>query len=354
MPWHSPFLPLVRQLPAEMAHAFGLSMLKLPLRWAKTVDDPFTWQGLTFRNRIGIAAGFDKNAVALRGLERLGIGFVEVGTILVEPWAGNPDRPRLERLYKTKGIWNKLGFPNEGMEIIAERLKRFPRSRQQGMLVACNIGPHPGHLKACDKPESYLELTRNELIQLIEKLHVETDFFVINLSSPNTVGLRGLLSDPRLTTDLIVPVREKLLSLAAAQNRPIPLLMKLPPDDPEKKPWSADSLRALVMPILEKKACDGFVAVNTSTRLTQAMLQRDAGGVSGGPLLPIAVDTIRLLRSIIGNEMLIVGCGGITQPGDAVLLNKAGAELIELYSGMIYAGPKLPMQCAHMLKENRA
>lgn len=353
MPWHSPFLPLVRKLPAETAHAVGLSLLKLPIRWAKTVDDPFTWQDLTFRNRIGIAAGFDKNAVALRGLERLGVGFVEVGTILVEPWAGNPDRPRLERLYKTKGIWNKLGFPNDGMTIIAERLKRFPRAKRQGMLVACNIGPHPGHLKRCDKPESYLELTRNELIQLIEKLHTETDFFVINLSSPNTAGLRGLLSDPRLTTDLIVPVREKLNSLASAQGRSIPLLMKLPPDDPEKKPWTTESLRTLITPILDKKACDGFVAVNTSTRLTHAMLQGDAGGISGGPLLPIAVDVIRLLRSIIGNEMLIIGCGGITQPGDALLLNKAGAELVELYSGMIYAGPKLPMQCAHMLKENR-
>src|SRR5450432_2371476 len=100
--------PLVRTLPTETAHAFGLGMLKLPIRWAKTVEDPFTWKGLTFRNRIGIAAGFDKNAVALRGLERLGVGFVEGGTILVEPWAGNPDRPRMQRLSEQKGIWNKL------------------------------------------------------------------------------------------------------------------------------------------------------------------------------------------------------------------------------------------------------
>jgi dihydroorotate dehydrogenase len=347
-------LPLARTLPPESAHAFGLSMLKLPLRWAKTVDDHFTWKGLTFRNRIGIAAGFDKDGVALRGLERLGVGFVEVGTILVEPWPGNPDRPRLRRLPSERGIWNKLGFPSKGMNAIAERLRQFPRSDRKGMLVACNIGPHPGHLKSCTTPESYLELTRTELLQLVEKLHSETDFFVINLSSPNTAGLRGLLSDPRLTTELIVPVNEKLKALSSTQGRTIPLLMKLPPDNPDKQPWTTDTLQALVSPILEKKACDGFVAVNTSTRLTKTMLGLDAGGVSGGPLLPIAVETIRIMRTLIGPEMLIIGCGGITQPGDALTLQQAGAELIELYSGMIYSGPGLPAECAKALKEGRA
>ncbi len=345
---------LVRTLPTETAHAFGLGMLKLPIRWAKTVDDPFTWKGLTFRNRIGIAAGFDKNAVALRGVERLGVGFVEVGTILLKPWAGNPDRPRMQRLSEQKGIWNKLGFPSQGVEIVAGRLKQWPRSKRQGMLVACNIGPHPGHLKTCGTPEAYLELARQELLILVEKLFEETDFFVINLSSPNTAGLRGLLSDPRLASLLVKPVHEKLAVLAKKAKRIIPLLMKLPPDDPDKQPWKAASLSAIINPLLATHACDGFVAVNTSTRLTKELLKRDAGGVSGGPLLPVAVESIRLLRSLIDPDMLIIGCGGVTQPGDALTLRHAGSELIELYSGMIYAGPGLPAQCARVLKERRA
>jgi dihydroorotate dehydrogenase len=242
--------PLVRTLPPETAHAFGLAMLKLPIRWAKTVDDPFTWQGLTFRNRIGIAAGFDKNAVALWGIERLGVGFVEVGTILVEPWAGNTDRPRMQRLSEQKGIWNKLGFPSDGVDIVAQRLKQCPRSIRRGMLVACNIGPHPGHLKTCSTPEAYLELARNELLELMEKLFEETDFFVINLSSPNTAGLRGLLSDPRLAELLVKPVHERLALLSKKANRAIPLLMKLPPDDPDKQPWTENSLSAIIHPLL--------------------------------------------------------------------------------------------------------
>lgn len=345
--------PLVRTLPTEWAHAIGLSLLKLPLRWAETVDDPLTWQGLVFRNRIGIAAGFDKNAVALRGLERMGVGFVEVGTVVVEAWPGNSDRPRMERLSTLKGIWNKLGFPSEGMAAVAERLKNYPRSARRGMLVACNIGPHPGHLKGCSTPEAYLDLARIELLSLVEKLYVETDFFVVNLSSPNTAGLRGLLSDPRLASQLVVPIKVKLAELGAQAGRTIPLLMKLPPDDPEKQAWTPATLAPIIAPLHATHACDGYVAVNTSTRMTKELLGRDAGGVSGGPLLPIAIDSIRLLRSLIGTEPMIIGCGGITQSDDAVKLHQAGAQLIELYSGMIYAGPGLPAACALRLKENR-
>jgi dihydroorotate dehydrogenase len=345
--------PLIRCLPPESAHAAGLQLLKLPIRWAKTVDDPFSWYGLTFRNRVGIAAGFDKNATALTGIERLGVGFVEVGTILVEPWPGN-SKPRLQRLTRIKGIWNKLGFPSDGVHAVLERLIRFPKEKRHGMLVACNIGPHPGHLKQCDSPESYLKLARTELQTLIDSLAEHTDFFVINLSSPNTAGLRGLLSDPRLTSELIQPVREKLHSWEQQSGRKLPLLMKLPPDDPDKQTWTDDRLRQLVEPILAARACDGWVAVNTSTKATQMLLQRDSGGVSGAPLLPLAQQVIRQLRGIVGPEMLIVGCGGITKPEHAQQLIHAGSNLVELYSGMIFAGPGLPAACAHYLRENCA
>lgn len=343
--------PLLKMLSPEAAHAFGLAMLKVPVRWAKTCNDPFAWRGLTFRNRVGIAAGFDKNAVGLRGLERMGIGFVEIGTILNNPWPGNPDRPRMERLYEQKGIWNRLGFPSEGVGRVAARLRAYPRNKRQGMVVACNIGPHPGHLKQCSSPESYLTLARTELLQLIEVLHDQADLFVINLSSPNTAGLRGLLSDPRLAAELVLPIKKRLLELGTVAGRTIPLWMKLPPDNPDKQGWTKQTLEPIIAPLLQNEVCDGFVAVNTSTRLTQQLLQRDTGGVSGGPLLPVAVEAIRLLRELTGPDMLIVGCGGITQPADAVTLQQAGAQLVELYSGMIFAGPSLPAACAEMLRK---
>jgi dihydroorotate dehydrogenase len=357
--WYRLLGPLVRLLPPEMAHAVGLKLLQLPLRYASLVNDPWTWQGLTFRNKVGIAAGFDKNAVALDGLERLGVGFVEIGTVLVEPWPGN-DKPRLERLYPQKGIWNRLGFPSDGVKAVIERLERYPKDQRRGMLVFSNIGPHPGHLKSCTTPEAYLLLAREELLHLVKELAPHSDGFVINLSSPNTQGLRGLLSDPRLAQELVLPIREAIA--AAAKQQPYqpealareahattPLLMKLPPDDPDKQAWTEATLRPVLEPLLKSNVCDGFVAVNTSTRLTQSLLNRDLGGVSGGPLLPLAKDCIKLLRSIIGQNKLIIGCGGITQAYDAVQLQQAGAELVELYSGMIFAGPTLPASCAAAL-----
>lgn len=349
MHWYRFARPLIQLLSPETAHAAGLNLLQVPIRWASPPDDPFVWKGLTFRNRVGIAAGFDKNATALAGIERLGVGFVEVGTILVEPWAGNPDRPRLERLYNKRAIWNKLGFPNDGLQAITGRLAAYPASKRRGMIVACNIGPHPGHLKACNSPAEFLKLARAELCQLVDALHKLADCFVVNLSSPNTAGLRGMLSDPRLVSDLVKPLRDHLRQHAERTHRPLPLLMKLPPDDPNKVAWNRESLEPVLAPLLKEQACDGLVAVNTSTRLTQELLQRDAGGISGGPLLPIAIASIELLRSIVGPEMLIIGCGGITEPQHAVQLRQAGAQLVELYSGMIFAGPGLPSACARAL-----
>jgi dihydroorotate dehydrogenase len=345
--------PLIRLLPPELAHQAALLALGLP---APTVwrpcDDPFEWQGLRFRNRLGIAAGLDKNAVAVRGIERLGAGFVEVGTVLVAPWRGNDARPRIKRLTEVEGIWNRLGFPSQGLKRIKVNLKAFPRTKRNGLVVGTNIGPHPGHLSAAPSADIYLDTARQELLHLAEALFEETDFFVVNLSSPNTPGLRILLQGENLCAELVNPVRRTIRRLDTGSHRdhPTPLLVKLPPEDALGNSWTTEALTAVVGPLVENDACDGFVAVNTSVQLARAMGE-DSGGVSGAPLRTTALATVRLLRQIVGDRPLVVGCGGITQPEHAVALVAAGSNLIEVYTGLVYHGPGLVTRCADAVRE---
>jgi dihydroorotate dehydrogenase len=343
--------PIVRSIPPEVAHQLTLTALRLPFpRLWRSADDPFEWRGLRIRNRVGIAAGFDKNAVALRGIEKLGAGFVEVGTILVEPWPGNEARPRVKRFVSTEGIWNRLGFPSHGLERIRRNLKAFPRPARNGLVIGCNIGPHPGHVKAARDPAEYLTVARDELCALVDALFEDADFFVVNLSSPNTPGLRSILQSGDLVERVIIPVRDLIRRPHSKTSRSFetPLLVKLPPEDAERVPWSHESLRALVDPFVAKDACDGFVAVNTSTRLA-AESGEASGGISGAPLRPLALGVVRELREIIGPEGLIVGSGGITMTDHAAEFIDAGSNLVEIYSGLVYRGPGLISNCASAL-----
>jgi dihydroorotate dehydrogenase len=343
---------MMRLAPPELAHQLALRALQLPWlpRW-NLHEDPFDWQGLRFRNRMGIAAGFDKNGVALRGVELLGVGFVEVGTILVKPWRGNELRPRIKRLAPFMGIWNRLGFPSHGLENISRRLKAFPRPARQGLVIGCNIGPHPGNLKGARSVEEYLEISRAESCHLVEALFEDADFFVVNLSSPNTAGLRDLFKREDLATRLVLPVRQVIERLAAGSARPwrTPLLVKLPPEDSDRNSWTSESLRAVVEPIIASEAIDGFVAVNTSSRLA-AELGEEMGGVSGGPLRPVALQVVRQLRQLVGPHALVIGSGGITDPEHAAEFVTAGSNLVEVYSGLVYRGPALLERCAAALR----
>jgi dihydroorotate dehydrogenase len=348
--------PFVRLLPPEFAHALGLNLLKLPIRLApRPPDDPFTFHGLTFRNRVGIAAGFDKNAACLRGIERLGAGFVEVGTILVSPWHGNRVSPRMKRLPNLHAIWNRLGFTSRGLAVAATKLGDFPRQRRRGLIVAANIGPHPGHLKALSSRSDILATTLSEFRHLVDALFLEVDLFVINLSSPNTPGLRSLLQCPELCEKVMMPIRRRIRQLdeQTGRNWPTPLLVKLPPEDENREVWTDDTLRVVTDPLLAVDACDGFVAVNTSTRLAVQHVHYPPpelpGGISGDPLRAEALRVVTMVRRLVGAEKLVIGCGGVMAPADAVALRRAGADLVELYSGMIYAGPGLPARCAQAI-----
>jgi dihydroorotate dehydrogenase len=352
--------PIIKRLPPEFAHRLGLLVLRLPMRLAvRPPDAPFLWRGLRFRNRVGIAAGFDKNGVCLRGIERLGAGFVEVGTVLVSPWKGNPLRPRLARLLALHGLWNRIGFTSHGLEKVQARLAAFPRGVRRGMVVACNIGPHPGNMKKATGPTESLATAREELLRLAEGLFPHADLFVINLSSPNTPGLRSLLQSEELSSTVVLPVRQLLRRLDAAGGRrnPTPLLVKLPPEDAGFSRWSAESLQAVVGPLVEADACDGFVAVNTSSRLaleTVPYASREMpGGVSGAPLRPEALRVIALLRGLVGKDRLLIGCGGIMEPGHVQEFIQAGADLVETYSGLVYQGPGFVAACAAAAKQAR-
>lgn len=346
--------PIIRHIPPELAHQMALVGLRMPAlsRW-ELVTDPFEWHGLRFRNRVGIAAGFDKNGVALRGIELLGSGFVEVGTILVKPWGGNKLRPRVKRIIEIEAIWNRLRLPSHGLERISKNLKAFPQSIRNGLVVGCNIGPHPGNLQAAKSVSDYHSLAYDEMLLMVTVLFDDADFFVVNLSSPNTPELRNLLQCGELSERLFLPLRQAVRRLDSENDRPFPtpFLVKLPPEDADQISWSPESLKAVVGPLIASDACDGFVAVNASSRLA-AEIGEDGGGISGKPLRTTALEVIRNLRQLIGPSRLIVGSGGITAAEHAAEFIDAGSNLVEMYSGLVYRGPGLLSGCAAALREH--
>jgi dihydroorotate dehydrogenase len=345
---------LLRPLGPELAHK--LALLALAARFSLRtphVNDPWPWRGLTFPNRVGVAAGFDKNGFALTGLAEIGAGFAEVGTVLTRPWPGNLLRPRMARLEAEQGVWNRLGFPSRGVAVVADRLARF---RRGDLPLGCNIAPHPLTLRAAGEP-GFARRALAELDELVTALHPWAKFFVVNMSSPNTTGLRGVLYGEGFAQEIVAPLRARLQALARAGGRasPTPLLVKLPPEGPDRAPFTVETLRPLVAPLAHDDVCDGYVAVNTSIGLALAKsphARPDApGGVSGAPLLPLALGAMRALCELARPGQLRIGVGGITRPEDAVALIEAGANLVELYSGMIYRGPRLLWQCADALQE---
>jgi dihydroorotate dehydrogenase len=345
---------LFRPLGPELGHK--LALIGLGARFAVhtvPVSDSWPWRGLVFPNRVGVAAGFDKNGWALSGLAEIGAGFAEVGTILTRPWPGNLLRPRMARLEAQRGIWNRLGFPSIGAPRVAQRLARFRRS---DIVLGCNIAPHPLTIRVAGEP-GFAQRVYRELEQLVEQLHPWARFFVVNMSSPNTSGLRGVLYGEGFAQEIVAPLRARIAQLSRERGhaQPTPLLVKLPPEDPDREPWTATTLRPLVGPLAHEDVCDGYVAVNTSIGLALKLAPHarpDApGGVSGAPLLPLALGALRALSEIALPEQLRIGVGGITQPEDALAMIDAGANLVELYSGLIYQGPTLIGACADALRE---
>ena len=349
--------PLVSLVPSELAHQLGLLALRAPVRWSgPAVQDPFEWRGHRFRNRVGIAAGLDKNGVALRGLAGLGVGFIEVGTVLSRAHPGNAQRPRMRRLPRERALWNRLGFPSQGAARVRDHVAAAPLA---DVGLAVNLAPHPLTVRSAASEPGFAARARAELFEIARLLHPWAAFFVLNASSPNTPGLRRQLEGGGFAQEIVAPLRAELGRLDAAARRLAPtfLLLKLPPEDAEGKPLGAEGLALLVRPFLSTDVCDGFVAINTSAALARAAVSvpegEPGGGVSGAPLRALALEAMQALRALAPAQLRIGG-GGVMGGADALALVEAGAHLVELYSGLVYRGPRLVPECAAALRDARS
>lgn len=283
--------------------------------------------GLRFAHPVGLAAGYDKDGLAWRGLACLGFSHVEVGTVTPLPQAGNPC-PRVFRLVDDQALINRLGFPGRGMEFVASRLAA---QRPNSVVVGVNIGKNKS---------TPLASAADDYLAVLERLYKLCDYVAVNVSSPNTPGLRELQNADYLG-DLLGALVERRDRLQRSTGLRRPLLVKLAPDLDAGE--LATSLRAVVA-----SGVDGVIATNT-TIARPALVSADrgqAGGLSGAPLTVPAVEMMAAVRAAVGPDMPLIGVGGIMGADDARLRLAAGANLVQLYTGLIYGGPGLPSSVA--------
>lgn len=322
--WSRVARPLLFRLDPELAHRIVLTLLTIMPAFGRQNDSDVLEQnlwGMRFVNPLGLAAGLDKDAVALAAWQTLGFGFAEVGTITPRPQPGNP-RPRLWRLPEHRALINRLGFPGLGMEVAARRVERL-RQRRPRMRIGVNLGPNK------DTPP---ERVADDIAALAQRLGPVADFIVINISSPNTPGLREWQAPQHLRTLI---TRAFAGRLEAGANRP-PLLIKLAPD------IDSDQLRLICETAMELRL-NGIVATNTTTAREAVGVRADyPGGLSGQPLKSRAREIISQIYRHAGGALPIIGVGGVASAEDAYGHICAGANLVELYTGLIYEGPGLP------------
>ena len=328
---------LLFRLDAEKAHSVALSALDLAERLGLSgrlaggwVDDPVELMGLRFPNRVGLAAGLDKNADHLDALGALGFGFVEVGTVTPKPQDGNP-RPRLFRLPEAGAIINRMGFNNAGVDHLVDRVRA---SRYDGV-IGINIG------KNLTTP---VERAVDDYLLCLRKVHAHAHYITVNISSPNTPGLRNLQFGTHLD-QLLGSLREEASRLDRESGRRVPLAVKIAPD------MDAEEVR-LVAESLEANGIEAVIATNTTiSREAVAGLPGadEQGGLSGRPVFEPSNTVIRELRRHLP-AMPIIGVGGIDSAQAALAKVEAGADLVQLYSGFIYRGPALVGECARALQ----
>jgi dihydroorotate dehydrogenase len=338
--------PFLFGLDAERAHELTLDAIAAlqgtPLQhlWSQPrVDDPVQLAGLRFPNRVGLAAGLDKNGRCIDGLGAMGFGFVEVGTVTPKAQPGNP-KPRLFRLPQAHALINRLGFNNDGLTAFVDHVCRSRSFRARGGVLGLNIG------KNASTP---IERAADDYLLGLEGVFPHADYVTINVSSPNTKDLRTLQGDAALDA-LLSTLISRRAALSRAQRRQVPLLLKIAPD-------LDDAQLRLIAAAVRRHGIDGVIATNTTVARDAVMglpHANEAGGLSGGPLLEPSNRAIRMLRAELGRRVPIVGVGGVLSAADACAKLDAGADLVQIYTGLIYNGPSLITDCARAMRSFRA
>lgn len=319
--------PLLFQLDPELAHTVTVKSMvlahKLGLLTAHpTAAQPVQCLGLTFPNALGLAAGMDKSASAAEAWGALGFGFVEVGTLTPRPQPGNP-KPRLFRLPEHRALINRMGFNNVGIHAAVERL----RNRHTKAVVGVNIG------KNFDTPN---EKAVDDYIYCLKAAYEVADYIAVNISSPNTKGLRDLQGEESMRA-LIGALKTEQARLEQQHGRHVPIVVKIAPDLEDLH------IEALAR-VFNELAVEGIIATNTTISRAAVVghpLEKEAGGLSGAPVTQRSTEVIKAFRSLLKEEIPIIGVGGIMNGQDAVEKLRAGAKLVQIYSGLVYAGPNL-------------
>jgi dihydroorotate dehydrogenase len=299
------------------------------------IADPIQLAGLSFPNRVGMAAGLDKNARCIDGLGAMGFGFVEVGTVTPLAQPGN-DKPRMFRLPEAKALINRLGFNNQGLDAFVSNVKKSS-FRSQGRLLGLNIGKNAA---------TPIQRATDDYLIGLSGVYEHADYVTVNISSPNTKNLRSLQTDEALD-QLLSALNERKMALADKHQKRVPVFLKIAPD-------LDDEQIAVIAASLIKHQMDGVIATNTtlSRDAVKGMQHGDeAGGLSGAPVLAGSNRVIRLLRQHLGAQFPIIGVGGILSAYDAVSKIEAGADVVQIYTGLIYKGPALVHEVAKALRQ---
>ena len=330
--------PFLFGLDPERAHDLTIDAIAsfqgTPLQclWAQPRQGrPLKLAGLTFPNRIGLAAGLDKNGRCIDGFGAMGFGFIEVGTVTPKPQPGNP-KPRMFRLPAADALINRMGFNNEGLDAFLRNVQRARSFRASGGILGLNIGKNAA---------TPIEQAADDYLLGLDGVYPHADYVVVNISSPNTKNLRALQSDEALDA-LLGTLQRRREQLARQHARQVPIFLKIAPDlDETQVQVIAATLRA--------NGIDGVIATNTTIARDAVKglpHAEEAGGLSGRPVFQASNAVIRQLRAALGPGYPIIGVGGVMRPEDARAKLEAGADLVQVYTGLIYRGPALVPACA--------
>lgn len=334
--------PFLFGLDAETAHGAALGAMEVAYRTGAGVllarrptPLPTRAFGLTFPNPVGLAAGLDKNGAHIDALLALGFGFVEVGTVTPRPQEGNP-KPRMFRLPEHQAVINRLGFNNGGVDALVRNVEKA--KRRHGLL-GINIG------KNKDTPN---ESAEQDYLLCLERVYPLADYVTVNISSPNTAGLRELQEEQALRR-LVGTLREAQERLGALHGKRVPMLVKIAPD------LSDDDVEAAAR-VLGDLQVDGVIATNTTVSrigIEGAPHANEAGGLSGKPLLGQATAVLRMMRTRLPESIPMIGVGGILSGADAAAKMAAGATLVQCYTGLVYRGPALVHECVEAMRRRK-